>query len=89
MKNAVERAKAEAKNLMVRRAAELRVYTVENKINGNRYTVRFAVEGNRRFGQCDCKAGQSGRFACKHLAAAAALNITLAERGLLNNLQTV
>lgn len=84
MQNAIAKAKAESKNLVVRMTNATRMYRVENKAKGATYTVNFFVQGNRRFGHCTCKAGEQGRFACKHLAAAAALNIALAERGALN-----
>ena len=50
--------------------------------SGNTYTVRFAVVGALKLGECDCAAGQRGQL-CKHIPAAAALNIGIqsARRG--------
>ena len=84
MQNAINKARAERKNLTVRLTEAVRMYRVESKSSGNTYTVNFFIRGNRKFGHCTCKAGLDGRHACKHIAAAAALNISLAERGLLN-----
>jgi hypothetical protein len=83
LKGAIERARNEARNLVVRRTNASRQYRVTNRKNGNDYTVDFFVRTDgRRFGHCTCKAGQNG-LACKHIAAAAALNIYLAAQGLL------
>ena len=84
MQNAIAKAKTERKNLVVRLTEAVRMYRVESRTSGNTYTVNFFIRGNRRFGHCTCKAGLDGRHACKHIAAAAALNMSLAERGLLN-----
>jgi len=83
MENAINKAKSEAKNLVVRMTTAARMYRVESKISGNTYTVNFFIRNSRRYGHCSCKAGLNN-LACKHLAAAAALNMSLAERGLLN-----
>jgi len=83
LENAINRAKAESKNLVVRMTNASRMYRVESKTSGNTYTVNFFIRNNRRYGHCSCKAGLNNQ-ACKHLVAAAALNISLAERGLLN-----
>ncbi|HEX8565429.1 MAG TPA: SWIM zinc finger family protein [Pyrinomonadaceae bacterium] len=80
---AIERAKAERKNLVVRRTTAARQYRVENRATGGNYIVNFFVRNNRKFGHCSCPAGLNN-LACKHIAAAAALNIYLAEQGLLN-----
>jgi uncharacterized Zn finger protein len=84
MQRAIAKARAEAKNLVVRMTTAARMYRVENKAKGAIYTVNFFVRNGKRFGNCDCKAGQDGRFACKHLAAAAGLNQYLASQGALN-----
>jgi hypothetical protein len=52
-----------------------RVFEVKSANNENSYTVRFDVLNGEKFGSCECKAGQSGRFACYHIAAAAQVNI--------------
>ena len=84
MQNAIAKARAERKNLVVRLTNAVRQYKVESKASGKTYTVNFFVRNNRRFGHCNCRAGEQGKFACKHLAAAAALNTCLAEQGRLN-----
>jgi len=83
LENAINKAKSEARNLVVRMTNASRMYRVESKISGNTYTVNFFIRNNRRYGHCSCKAGLNNQ-ACKHLVAAAALNMSLAERGLLN-----
>jgi tetrahydromethanopterin S-methyltransferase subunit F len=83
LENAIARAKSEAKNLVVRMTNAARMYRVESKTSGNTYTVNFFIRNNRRYGHCSCKAGLNN-LPCKHLVAAAALNMSLAERGLLN-----
>jgi len=52
-----------------------RVFEVKSANNGNSYTVRFEVQNGEKFGSCECKAGQSGKYACYHLVAAAQVNI--------------
>lgn len=53
-----------------------RVFEVQSANNNNSYTVRFSLgENGDKFGQCECKAGQSGRFVCYHIASAAQVNI--------------
>ena len=80
---AIERARREAKNLVVRSTCASRQYTVLNRVTGNRYqVVLFVRKDGKRFGHCTCKAGQNA-LACKHVAAAAALNLYLAGVGLL------
>jgi uncharacterized Zn finger protein len=84
VQKAINKAKSKRKNLVVRLSNATRMYRVENKSNGNVYTVNFFVRNGHRFGSCTCKAGEAGKHRCKNLAAAAALNMSLAERGLLN-----
>jgi uncharacterized Zn finger protein len=84
--SAIERAQRDAKNLVVRVTGASRQYRVANRAKGTQYTVEFFVRGGRRFGHCSCKAG-TNNIACKHLAAAAALNTYLAAQGLLNRQQ--
>lgn len=71
---AIERARAE--RLFVR-FVQFRQFKVENRANGRTYNVNFFVRGGRRFGHCDCKGGERG-LACKHLAAAAAVQTGIA-----------
>ena len=84
MQNAINKARAERKNLVVRLTEINRMYRVESKKSGNIYTVNFFIRNSRRFGHCTCKAGEQGKHACKHIAAAAGLNQALAEAGRLN-----
>ena len=58
----------------VRFVAE-RTFSVQSANNANSYTVRFNVQNGEKFGDCECKAGQDGRFVCYHIAAAAQVNI--------------
>ncbi len=84
LRNAIERARREARYLIVRRTDVPRRYSVTNRFNGNNYIVNFHVnDGGKRYGDCSCMAGQNG-LPCKHIAAAAALNMWLAKQGLLN-----
>ena len=77
IKKAVDRAKES--NLLVQPSGLFRMYYVTNRTNGQRYTVNFVVRTGRRFGGCTCPAGERG-IPCKHLAAAAALHVCLAEQ---------
>ncbi len=52
-----------------------RIFAVQSANNSNSYTVRFEVKDGEKFGQCECKAGESGKFVCYHLVAAATVNI--------------
>jgi hypothetical protein len=52
-----------------------RTFSVKSANNANSYTVRFAVQNGEKFGVCECKAGESGRWVCYHLVAAATVNI--------------
>lgn len=71
---AIERAKA---GRLFVRFVQFRQFRVENRTNGRTYNVNFFIRGGKRFGHCDCKGGERGR-ACKHLAAAAAVQIGIA-----------
>lgn len=85
-KNVIERARMDRKNLLVQLTGEARKYKVVNRQKGQIYDVIFRVNAEgKRFGYCNCRAGELGRL-CKHIAAAAALNICLAEQGRLNHL---
>lgn len=75
MKTAIERAKAA--DLLVRVVA-WRIYEVTNRENGKTYTVTFAVNRGERFADCTCKGGQHDLI-CKHMMAAAARHIVIAE----------
>jgi hypothetical protein len=87
LRRAVELAKANSKNLLVQLTDVARKYRVINRQKGQVYEVTFIVrEDGRRFGHCTCRAGELNRE-CKHLAAAAGLNVCLAEKGLLNRHQ--
>ncbi len=52
-----------------------RTFSVQSANNNNSYTVRFDVQNGEKFGQCECKAGESGKYVCYHLVAAATANI--------------
>lgn len=81
---AIERAKAERKDLLVQLTERARQYRVINRRSNQIYVVTFHVSGNgRRFGNCTCQAGTNGLI-CKHIAAAAGLNMCLAAQGRLN-----
>ncbi len=69
-------ARARAGRLFVR-FVQFRQFRVENRANGHTYNVNFFVRAGRRFGHCDCKGGERG-LACKHLAAAAAVQTGIA-----------
>lgn len=74
MNRAIARAKNERPKVKPVDVAK-RVYTVTGS-KGDKYTVRFAVSNGKKFASCDCKGGQAGMI-CKHVAAAAAVNIGL------------
>ena len=71
MARAIERAKA---GRLFVRFVQFRQFKVENRSNGRTYNVNFFVRAGRRFGHCTCKGGERG-LACKHIAAAAAVQI--------------
>ena len=85
MERAIERARQS--RLVVRRTSASRMYRVENLDNGQIYVCNFYVRSSdkKKFGHCTCKAGSPPLNkagvpmyepkVCKHLAAAAALNI--------------
>ena len=52
-----------------------RTFEVQSANNSNSYTVRFDVKDGEKFGQCECKAGESGKYVCYHIAGAAQVNI--------------
>jgi hypothetical protein len=52
-----------------------RVFTVQSANNENFYTVRFEVQNGEKLGECNCKAGENGKYVCYHLVAAATANI--------------
>jgi uncharacterized Zn finger protein len=68
--------RAKAGSLFVR-FVQFRQFRVENRQTGAAYNVNFFVRDGRRFGHCDCKGGERG-LVCKHLAAAAAVQIGIA-----------
>jgi uncharacterized Zn finger protein len=74
LSKAIDRAKAGS--LFVR-FVQFRQFRVENRTNGHTYNVNFFVRAGKRFGHCDCKGGERG-LACKHLAAAAAVQTGIA-----------
>jgi hypothetical protein len=75
IEKAIDRAK-QTKPLV--KVIEFRLYSVTNKETGANYTVKFSKIGNRKFAECDCKAGQQGKFICKHIGASIGIHIVLA-----------
>jgi hypothetical protein len=61
LESAINKAKSEAKNLVVRMTNAARMYRVESKTSGNTYTVNFFIRNNRRYGHCSCKAERERR----------------------------
>lgn len=57
---------------------EFRHYAVTNRETGANYEVKFSKVGSRKFGECSCKAGQAGKFACHHLIAALSRHLAYA-----------
>lgn len=74
LRKAIERAR---KSKLFVRFVQFRQFRVENRENGRTYNVNFFVRNGRRFGHCTCKGGERG-LACKHLAAAAAVQTGIA-----------
>lgn len=74
MAKAIDRARA---GRLFVRFVRFRQFRVENQSNGHTYNVNFFVRDGKRFGHCDCKGGERG-LACKHLAAAAAVQTGIA-----------
>ena len=74
LSKAIKRAKASS--LFVR-FVQFRQFKVENRQSGATYDVNFFVRAGRRFGHCTCKGGERG-LACKHIAAAAAVQTGIA-----------
>jgi hypothetical protein len=84
LKNAIERARSEARNLVVRRTRYNRQYSVLSRTSGNVYVVDFFVrKDGKRFGHCTCRAGMNN-VACRHLASALGLHLYTAAHGLLS-----
>lgn len=74
LSKAIERARA---GRLFVRFIQFRQFRVENRANGKTYNVNFFLRAGHRFGHCDCKGGERG-LACKHLAAAAAIQTGIA-----------
>jgi uncharacterized Zn finger protein len=77
---AIERARKER---MFVQPIAAREYSVTNRTKGNRYRVSFHVKEGKRFGHCNCAAGEPMHgnrqpMVCKHLLAALTLHLTLA-----------
>jgi hypothetical protein len=75
IEKAIERARHEKPLVKV---IEFRRYSVTNKTTGANYTVKFSKIGNRKFAECDCKAGQQGKYLCKHVGASIGIHIVIA-----------
>ena len=69
--------RARASDLLVQRTSIYRQYRVTNRATGAQYVVNFFVTEGKRYGHCDCQAG-ARHIACKHLAAATGLHVTVA-----------
>ncbi len=85
IEKAIERARA-TKPLV--KVIQFRLYSVTNKQTGANYTVKFSKIGNRKFAECDCKAGQQGKFVCKHIGASIGIHIVLAAQTVSAQLPT-
>ena len=59
---------------------EFRKYQVTNRDTGATYEVKFSKVGSRKFGECNCKAGQAGKYACHHLIAGLSRHLAYAEQ---------
>ena len=59
---------------------EFRRYSVTNKETGANYTVKFTKLNGKKFAECDCKAGQAGKYLCHHVGSSIGYHIVLAER---------
>lgn len=80
MRNSIEKARANRKNLIVRITKVTRQYEVYNRNTNRSYLVRFfRSESGRRFGKCNCKAGENNQL-CYHAAAAVSLHIYMMGR---------
>jgi hypothetical protein len=79
---AIERAKQS--KLFVQTCKSFRQYHVTNRTTGAQYVVDFFVRQGRRFGHCNCKAGQRN-LACKHLSAAAGLHMMRAAQAVTSH----
>jgi hypothetical protein len=65
--------------LFIKPSSLFRQYVVENRQNGRSYIINFFVRAGKRFGHCDCAAGERN-LACKHLAASAGYYMMRAEQ---------
>ncbi len=77
IEKAIEKARA-TKPLV--KIIEFRRYSVTNRETGANYTVNFYKIGGRKFGECDCKCGQQGKYVCKHIAASLPIHLVLASQ---------
>lgn len=77
----IEKASAKAKQTKpLVKIIEFRRYSVTNRETGANYTVKFTKIGNKKFGECDCKCGQAGKYVCKHIAASLPIHLVLASQ---------
>lgn len=72
MQNAIARAKQLRPKVIF---IQDRVFEVKSSNNENSYTVRFDVQNGDKFGSCQCRAGQQGKYPCYHIASASQVNI--------------
>ena len=59
------------------RVRGFRWYEVKSATGESVYTIHFYKHGRRKFGECNCKAGEEV-LVCYHLAGAAAVHIGIA-----------
>ncbi len=75
MRNAIKKAYTLRPFVRVR---GFRWYEVKSADGTQTYTLHFYKQNGRRFGECNCKGGESGRV-CYHLAAGAAVHLGIAK----------
>lgn len=77
LQKAIEKARA---NKPLVKVIEFRTYQVTNKTSGAIYTVKFSKVGTRKFAECNCKAGQQGKYLCYHVGASIGYHVVLSEQ---------
>lgn len=75
----LEKATAKAKQCKpLVKVLEFRRYQVTNRETGASYEVTFTKIDDKKFGQCSCKAGEQGKYACYHLISALSRHLAYA-----------
>lgn len=75
--------KATAKSRIAKplvKVIEFRRYEVRNRETGATYEVKLTKIGNRKFGECNCKAGQAGKHLCYHISSCLPIHLVLASQ---------